>query len=1310
MPPRSNSDAPTLLECRRVATNLANRQSAIDVDEEPAKILADWGLDMRKFVVYAVLVAGLFAASRGQARELTFEDRVNAQRAIEQVYWNHRIWPKENPGRKPSLAAVMSNEAIRAKVDDYLRKSKALETIWQRPVSAEQLQAELNRMARGSRDPLVLQELFDALHGDALLIAETLVRPLLVDRLARNWFASDERLQDSSGPKPSFDDWWRAERDKQPAGLESVSRALALPTLAATGCANDTWSPTYTDVPDGRYAHTAVWTGSEVIVWGGIGDGNWTNTGGRYNPATDTWSAVSIGANVPSPRSLHTAIWSGTEMIVWGGRNGLGEGPTPPYLNSGGRYDPIGDSWLPISTGANTPRGRASHTAVWTGTEMVVWGGTWSEAANLRITGGRYNPVSDSWLTTSTGANVPTARSGHSAVWTGTEMLVWGGADASSGTVTNSGARYDASVDAWTPIPTGANVPSARTNHSAVWTGSEMIVWGGSNDSGQYLISGGRYNLATNGWVATSVGAGAPSARSTHFAFWTGSRMIVWGGTNSSGTYLPTGALYEPITDSWVATPTSPIQPRSGYSAVWTGSEMIVWGGNSGSIYFNTGGRFDPSSGSWVATSSATSVPAGRVFHTAVWTGTEMIVWGGASANALAPTTAFNSGGRYAPATDSWLPTSMTGAVPSPRQRHSAVWTGTEMIVWGGNVNNGSTFQSGGRYNPITDSWSPTSTGVNNPTPRASHAAVWTGTQMIVWGPDQSGGRYDPVSDTWATISNGPNAPYGSSYERAFWTGSSMLFWATSSGGRYDPSTDAWTPVSTAGSVSGTRIEDSVVWTGTEMIVWGGNNYSTGGSESNTGGRYNPVSDTWIPTSTGVNVPSPRRDQSAVWTGSEMIVWSGDYVASGGRYDPATDSWLPTSIGPSVPAGRQYHTAIWTGTEMIVWGGLPDTRTGGRYCACPNGRLVYRDADGDGFGDAGQPIPRCDGSIPAGYVVDHTDCNDVNPNIHPGATEGCNGIDDDCDGIVDDGGRSMCDDGNVCTNDVCLGAGGCNHTNNLTACDDGNACTTDDTCGGGTCQPGTPLVCNDNNVCTSDTCNWATGCVYTNNTNSCDDGNACTIGDTCSGGACAGGAALNCNDTNPCTDDSCDPATGCVHTNNVNACDDGNACTTGDTCGGGICSPGAPTVCNDNNLCTDDSCNPATGCVFANNTASCDDGNACTTGDTCASGTCQAGTIITAPPETQDVTAAADKATYSWSSATYATRYDVVRGNMSALPVGASNEEVCFGNLTDPTMVDSEIPSVDSGFWYLSRGENSCGIGTWGLQTSGSPRITTTCP
>ena len=144
--------------------------------------------------VFTTACLCFLTAYGAQARELSFDERVAAQRAVEQVYWNHRSWPKENPAPKPPLASVMSDEAIRAKVDEYLRKSNALARWWQHPITTDQLQAELDRMAAKTRDPELLRELQRALGDDPFVIAQTLGRQTLVDRLIRSWYSSEARF------------------------------------------------------------------------------------------------------------------------------------------------------------------------------------------------------------------------------------------------------------------------------------------------------------------------------------------------------------------------------------------------------------------------------------------------------------------------------------------------------------------------------------------------------------------------------------------------------------------------------------------------------------------------------------------------------------------------------------------------------------------------------------------------------------------------------------------------------------------------------------------------------------------------------------------------------------------------------------------------------------------------------------------------------------------------------------------------------------------------------------------------------------
>jgi N-acetylneuraminic acid mutarotase len=511
----------------------------------------------------------------------TFAERVAYQRAIEEVYWRHRIWPKENPKPKPSLDEVMSAQQIEKKVEDYLRASQALEDDGQQPIAAEQLQAEMDRMAQRTRDRAVLRELFDALGNDPFVIAECLARPALAKRLVTDLYTHEQRIHGKVKAEPEYR---RVSVDNRaPYGMAAASASYRLPTVSdrSDGCSDQTWTTISTiNAPAPRASHTAVWTGSEMIVWGGYG-GTYLNTGGRYDPSTDSWTAIST-INAPAPRGGNTAVWTGSEMIVWGGDDGVS-------VNTGGKYNPATDTWTATNT-ATAPLGRIFHTAVWDGSEMIVWGG-WNEF-ELR-SGGRYSPGTDSWAATSI-TSAPSARYDHTAVWTGSEMIVWGGWNGSNSF--NTGGRYNPGTDGWTAIST-TNTPAARYDHTAVWTSNEMIVWGGRN-AGNYFNTGGKYNPSTDNWAATST-TNAPGARFSHTAVWTGSDMIVWGGTNMQEQFN-TGGSYNPGTDNWMATTTfNAPERRAGHTAIWSGSEMMVWGGfnDFGPFYLNTGGRYCAGSG-----------------------------------------------------------------------------------------------------------------------------------------------------------------------------------------------------------------------------------------------------------------------------------------------------------------------------------------------------------------------------------------------------------------------------------------------------------------------------------------------------------------------------------------------------------------------------------------------------------------------------------------------------------------------------------------------------------------------------------------
>src|SRR5436305_2824952 len=407
-------------------------------------------------------------------RTLTFAERVAYQHAIEDVYWHNRIWPKERPDAKPSLDAVMSQAQLEKKVADYLRKSQALEGYWRRPITAEQLQAEMDRMAKHTKQPEVLHEVFEALGNDPFVIAECLARPAIVERLITNWYAYDQRIhgdlkqrakaellahpsveqmkqlsgsyteiefirsesrREANGPpvghgeKLSSRDWdetvqkvavmfgdhpvaagvSRAKATTLPqiktgvfsALQEDETRFYAMALLAET---NDQLKVAAISWPKGPLESWLARAESEGHSAMAMPKDTYTvPTISGSECIDDTWTAT---AGPPEARYSHTAVWTGSEMIIWGG----GEYFIYPYL-----FD------------SNTPADRYGPTAIWTGSEMVVWGVT--DGFTGFNTGGRYDPATNSWTATSTG-NVPTGRYEHAAVWTGTEMIIWGGYDA----------------------------------------------------------------------------------------------------------------------------------------------------------------------------------------------------------------------------------------------------------------------------------------------------------------------------------------------------------------------------------------------------------------------------------------------------------------------------------------------------------------------------------------------------------------------------------------------------------------------------------------------------------------------------------------------------------------------------------------------------------------------------------------------------------------------------------------------------------------------------------------------------------------
>lgn len=311
------------------------------------------------------------------------------------------------------------------------------------------------------------------------------------------------------------------------------------------------------------------------------------------------------------------------------------------------------------------------------------------------------------------------------SVWTGTEMLIHGTlatAGSNSGGVTFA---YQPATRTWLTLAPGPVPLNLQTPDLAAWTGSQMLVPGETN---------GAYSPATGAWSAIPPGSG-PEAQAV--AAWTGSQMLIWGGvccaTQSNG-----GMIYTPATSSWQQLPAAPIEVRRAASGAWTGTELVVAGGESGPegqppVLLSDAAAYNPATRTW---RKLPPMPVPTAGATAVWDGTEVVFIAGTTP-AQSPSA---SGQAYNPVTGTWrqLP-----PMPFPRAGFAAVWTGSQVLVWGG-VTGGSPSSTvpphGEAYDPATNQW--TAMPEAPLSGRADPTAVWTGRQMIVWG------GYDAGNDT----------------------------------------------------------------------------------------------------------------------------------------------------------------------------------------------------------------------------------------------------------------------------------------------------------------------------------------------------------------------------------------------------------------------------------------------------------------------------------------------------------------------------------------------------------------------------------
>ena len=376
------------------------------------------------------------------------------------------------------------------------------------------------------------------------------------------------------------------------ASTESESGTTSEPPLSCEPGPPGTWTP-IADAPGPRSDVSIVYTGDEVIVWGGFVDASELGVSAlRHDVDADTWAIASV-IDEPTARSGHAAVWTGTQMIVWGGSILVDPRFSAyEYFDDGGRYDPASDSWSATSM-VDAPTARSRHKALWTGEHMLVFGGTNTNVAESVVDqGGRYDPIADVW-SPMTPVDAPLARGNFAFAWTGTEALVWGGfgrVDRRTLRALGEGALYNPANDTWRPM-TLDGAPAPTRVAEAVWTGEVVIVY-----SERFVAL---YDPTNDEWLDVVTPC---DERSFPSVVWTGVSMLVWGGTylpprdcrlNCYGDFVPDLLRVGSDAAVLISSPDGGLGEREGAAVAWTGAGLWVWGGRdqltfataSGAIY-----------------------------------------------------------------------------------------------------------------------------------------------------------------------------------------------------------------------------------------------------------------------------------------------------------------------------------------------------------------------------------------------------------------------------------------------------------------------------------------------------------------------------------------------------------------------------------------------------------------------------------------------------------------------------------------------------------------------------------------------------
>ena len=938
----------------------------------------------------------------------------------------------------------------------------------------------------------------------------------------------------------------------------------------------DTWAAAQ-PMPAARGYHAAaLLSDGNVLVSGGT-NGSTTQSTAYLFSTSGVWSTT---GSMPSAHQNHAlTLLSSGKVLASGGMLG------GAYLATTAIYDPGAGTWT--SSGSLTTA-RAYHAAVpVAGGRVLVAGGY--DGSSSFSTAELFELSQDAW---STGASLGVARSGHTdTLLPNGQVLVTGG----NGTSTLSSTRlYDG--NSWTA---GDAMSVARERHRTTLLADGKVLVTGGHDGTSYLSS---VDLYDGGALASSAPASMSTVRADHTAtLLADGTVLVAGGRNNTG-HLSSAQRYDVLT-GWTTT-FSMSSGRSLHTATrLANGKVLVAGGLVGSQPTAGAQIFNPSDNRWTTTTSPMSV-ARRDHRAVLLPDGKVLVVGGFGFSSVV----LNSAEIYDPGSNSW---SSAGTMSTPRSDHTITLlmengVGRDVLVTGGH--DGSVYLSSAEvYDPIANVWALAAPML---TARGKHSATQlpSGTILVAGGSEATGKLsssqiYTPAkiddnntctTDDWdttaghvthAAVANGTACDDGNACtqtdtcQAGACTGANPVVCTA-----LDQCHDAGTCDTATGLCSnpdranGATCNDGDACTQTDTCQAGactGANpvvctaldqcHDAGMCNAATGLCSNPNKTDGTTCSDDDACTQTDTCQAGTCTGANPVICTAlDQchkvgtcdAATGVCSDPSKDDDTTCDDGNACTLNDACQAGVCTGAHPVACtaldqchdAGTCDTATG--LCSNPN----KTDGTTCNDGDACTQTDTCQAGA----------CTGAGPVV-------CMAMD-------------QCHDAGTC--DTATGL--CSNPNKTdgTTCNDGDACTQTDTCQAGMCSGGNPVVCVALDQChLAGTCDTVTGLCSNQSKvdgTACDDGNPCTQQDACQSGICV---ASNAPANAPCPD--------------------GDLCNGNETCdGAGTCIAGTRTILDDGDPCTVDSCDPATNVVSHTYAQA---GSACSNGDWCLGvGTCDA--------------------------------------------------------------------------------------------------------